>query len=163
MGDIKLYLMMGREVLAKTQVPVWDVPLKCEKDPLEAVPGTSAGPALEGTPLGPPLTVGVPGAEGAIGTAAGEGVVVSPLAGREVARVASVDVHTVSSSQGSGGHTSHTHTLGHGDEEEGEGEGEGDEEASLGKSSQRLVQGGLQGGGMRVRSGIALCFSSVFQ
>ncbi len=26
-GDVKLYLMKGRQVLCKTQVPVWDIPV----------------------------------------------------------------------------------------------------------------------------------------
>jgi hypothetical protein len=31
-ADIKVYLMMGDEVLCKTQVPVWDVPVRTPDD-----------------------------------------------------------------------------------------------------------------------------------
>lgn len=41
-GDIKIYLMMGKEILAKTQVPVWDVPVvPPARDGEEPAGGTS--------------------------------------------------------------------------------------------------------------------------
>ena len=58
-GDIKIYLKLGKEILAKTQVPIWDVPVDPVRDGEEPPPvppkleRTSAAAAVEVVALDP--------------------------------------------------------------------------------------------------------------